>query len=543
MQRPEQNGTNGGISPNYLNYTFHIRSGLKFANGDPLTAWDVYASYVRSLLFVQGSPGTPDWIIAQDLLPGGGFAPNATSYYNITNAITVDNITQTVTFHLLKPDSAFLDYVADPLGGAIMDYDWLVAHGAGISFTSSGFAAYSNQSNEVDYNNYVRYNAMGSGPYMIKSYLIGQAITLLPNPYYSPIQGVPGYNHTANDTVYIQWEKDPSTALLIAESGQTDITDNLPNYDYPVMAHLAAEGKMKITYFPTLTIDWWQFNFNVNGTLLSTLGTGYHIPQYYFTNLDVRRAFAYAFNYTNYINNIIGNSKYSAYFAFHYTGGIPYGMPGYLNTTQLEERGAIVPVYNLTIARQYLLESGLYNMSVNMPIEVDAGDPVNFAAAEDWANTIHSIDSNIVITPMYEQNLMEYLVPDQNPFPIYLAGWAPDYPFPSDYMIPMYQSNGFFGSASGWNSTVLTLNGHANQAKEDSLLNEYLAEAQNTGNATLALSLYDKAEVLAVNLTFYTYTEQINEYWFYSPNLHGVQYEENPIYGGGMDTIYIYLSK
>jgi hypothetical protein len=84
-------------------------------------------SFVRSLLFVQGAPGTPDWIIAQDLLPGGGFAPglfkNGTALYsNITRALTYDNVTQSITFHLLKPDPAFLYYLADPLGASIQDY-------------------------------------------------------------------------------------------------------------------------------------------------------------------------------------------------------------------------------------------------------------------------------------------------------------------------------------------------------------------------------------------------------------------------------------
>ena len=49
--------SNGGISPDYTSYTFHIRSGLKFSNGDPLTAYDVYYSIVRALLF-RGSTGS-----------------------------------------------------------------------------------------------------------------------------------------------------------------------------------------------------------------------------------------------------------------------------------------------------------------------------------------------------------------------------------------------------------------------------------------------------------------------------------------------------
>jgi ABC-type transport system substrate-binding protein len=536
---------NGEISANYLNYTFHIRAGLKFANGDPVTAWDAYTSYIRTLLFVVGTPGTADWILAQSLLPGGGFAPNATSYQNITSAITVDNTTQTVTFHLLKPDPAFFDYLVDSLGASIMDYSWLVAHGAGITFTPAGFAAYSNQGNEVDYNTYVQYNAIGSGPYMIKNYLPGQSITLVPNPYYTPISGIPGYSHAANNTIYIQWEKDAGTGLLIAESGLTDIITGIeiPTSDYPTFLHLESEGKLNISVYPSLAVYWFQFNFDVNTTMLSSLGSGYSIPQYYFTNLDMRRAWAYAFNYTNYVNNLLGNSKYGGDFGFHYTGIIPLGMSGYMNSTELQQAGANVPVYNLTIAKQYLEASGEYNTSINIPIIVWAGDQIYFAAAQSWATTMNTLDPNIHASALYLEipQLLAYMVPDQNPMPVCFLEWGPDYAFPSDYVVPMYQENGFAGVANGWNPQILNLSGQPNQANEDALMNQYIADAQSTGNATLALKYYDQAEVLGVNLTFYTYLHQANRMWFFSTAIHGMQYEENPIYGGLV--IYCYLTK
>ena len=536
---------NGGISTNYLNYTFDIRSGLKFANGDPLTAWDVYTSIIKDLLFVTGTPGTPDWIIAQSLLPGGGYAAGAESYQNVTNAISVDNTTQTVTFHLLKQDPAFFEYLADPMGGSIIDYSWFAAHGAGITFTPTGFAAYMNQANEVDYNNYIRYNAMGSGPYMVKTYLIGQSVLLAPNPYYTPIPGIPGYNHTANDTIYMQWEKDAATALLIAESGQTDIVSGLSSYDYPILAHLQSEGKINIRCFPTLCIYWYSFNLGINTTLLSTLGSGYSVPQYYFANQDVRRAWADAVNTTNYLANLLGNAKYGANFAATLAGMIPKGMSGYMNVSQLQQGGAVVPTYNLAIAKQYLEESGMYNQSVNIPIIVWAGDATDFAAAEDWATTMNSIDPNIHASALYMEwsEMYGFLVAYQNPMPISILNWLPDFPFPSDYLIPMYSETGYYSSPFGDTPQVLAAAGQSNQANEDSLLNQYIAEAQSTGNVTLALSLYDKADMIGVNLTLCTCVYQTNNLQFFSSTIQGVQYEENAIYNGGADMIFIYLSK
>jgi ABC-type transport system substrate-binding protein len=532
---------NGGISTNYLNYTFTIRPGLKFANGDPLTAWDAYTSFIRTLLFVADTPGTAGWILGQDLLPGGGYASNATSYQNVTSAITVDNATQSITFHLLKPDPAFLGYLSNSFGSAILDYSWLVAHGAGITFTPAGFAAYITEGNEGNYNTYVQNNVMGSGAYMVKNYIIGQSVTLAPNPYYTPIAGVPGYNHVANDTIFIQWEKDPSTALLIAENGLTDLIEDLPTSDYPIMAHLESEGKIKVDTFQTLDLFYYAFNFDINTTMLSSLGTGFTVPQYYFANLDVRRAFAYAFNYTNYLDNIIGNSKYGADFGFHYTGFLCQGLAGYMSTAQLQQAGAVVPYYNLTIAKQYMEESGLYNVTINIPILVYAGDPINFAGANMWGAALNAIDPNIHASAAYIEidQIIGDMVTNQNPMPICILDWTPDFPFPSANMIPMYQEAGWSGAANGYNPQLLASVGQTNASNEDALMNQYIADGENTGNASLAIKYYDEAEVLAINLTFYTYLYQVNQLWYYSPSIHDIQLY--PIYGG--EIALMYLSK
>ncbi|MGC8630218.1 MAG: ABC transporter substrate-binding protein [Thermoplasmata archaeon] len=538
---------NGGISSNYLNYTFHIRTGLKFSNGDPLTAWDVYASIVRSLLFVQGSPGTPDWIIAQDLLPGGGYATglytNGTALYdNITNAITVNNATQTVTFHLLKIDPAFLDYLANPQCAAIMDYSWLVSHGAGITFTPAGFLAYTSEGNEVNFNNYIRYNTMGSGPYMIKSYLIGQSVSLAPNPYYTPIPGVPGFDHAANDTIYIQWEKDTSTALLIAETGQTDVVDGLPNNDYIILEHLATEGKLKITTFPTIGIYYFTFNWDINTTMMQIeFGSQYHVPAHYFANQMVRKAFAYAFNDTNYLNNIFGNDIYGEDFGFAYAGVIPNGMPGYVPISKEQN----VPYFNITLAKQYMMDSGLYNTSVNLPLVVFAGDPIDFAAAGMWAQSIELMDPNIQVTPEYVLGnaVMGDMYPGQNPLPIYMLTWFPDFPYPSDYINSLYLQGGWNPLGNSWNYTNLVSWGYGQEAQEFQNMTNLILKADNEGNETLALQYFDQAQQIAINMSLLVYTVDLTGHWVYSPVLQGFSNEENPMYASGGDLLYIYLSK
>ncbi|MGC8701310.1 MAG: ABC transporter substrate-binding protein, partial [Thermoplasmata archaeon] len=206
------------------------------------------------------------------------------------------NATQSITFHLIKPDLAFLTKVADPEGTDIVDWNWLVQHGAGINFTPLGFEQYMNYSSSQNYNTYIQWNTMGSGPYMIETYVPAQDIILKPNPNFVPIPGIPGYDHIQNNTIEIEWIKDPSTEYMMLESGDADIytgINDLPANWYPILSKMESEGKLNIYEFPTMTDYNFAFNFDINTTMLSSLGSQYHIPPYYFQNLLVRRAFAY----------------------------------------------------------------------------------------------------------------------------------------------------------------------------------------------------------------------------------------------------------
>ncbi len=540
---------NGGISPDGLNYTFYIRSGLKFSNGDPLTVYDAYTSFVRALLFMLGSPGTPDWILGQDLLPGGGWLPGAVSYQNITAAITYNNATQSITFHLLKPDPAFLTYMADALF-PIMDYNWLVQNGAGITFTPAGFQSYINYSYESNYNTYIRWHAMGSGPYEIETMLLGQSITLVPNPNFTPIPGVPGYSKVPNNTVYIEWVKDPSTEYLMLTNQEADVYScpgllGLPYNWYPTASKLESEGKLSVYEFPSMTTGGFAFNFDINTTMMASFGSQFHVPPTYFQNLDVRRAFAYAFNYTDYIDQIVGNSVYGANFSFHTTGYIPYGMPGYESESLMKSLGVNVPYFNLTLAKEYMMESGMYNVSVNIPVVVYAGDPVDYAAASMWAQNMQIVDKNIVMTPIYTtfSQWIGYQVEGANPMPIYVTTWIPDYPYPSDIVGAFYAQGGTYPIGSGLNPDTFNSSGNTDEAAQIALMNQYIQMGENTANSTLSIHYYDLAQNIAVNLTFYVYARQLNWIWYFSPYLQGMQFEENPMIGGGGAILFFYLSK
>src|SRR5439155_56208 len=154
--------SNGEITGSNTTYTFHLRPDVAFSNGDPITAYDVWYSTIRSMLFQGGEPGTADWIISQYLIPRnppGIFTPfepivnktnKAAAFTAISRSVTYDNGTNTVTFHLVgpTPPSLFFTAISDPLGMGILDAAWLKSVGADITFTPDGFLAYEDQSKE-----------------------------------------------------------------------------------------------------------------------------------------------------------------------------------------------------------------------------------------------------------------------------------------------------------------------------------------------------------------------------------------------------------
>jgi ABC-type transport system substrate-binding protein len=92
------------ISRDGLTYTFHLRPGVKFQNGDPLTAEDVVYSIERAK-----SKGIP--LVSQRLT-------------NIASVDAPDALTAVI--HLKQPDGTFVYTIADPsgVGVSILDHKY-----------------------------------------------------------------------------------------------------------------------------------------------------------------------------------------------------------------------------------------------------------------------------------------------------------------------------------------------------------------------------------------------------------------------------------
>jgi ABC-type transport system substrate-binding protein len=315
----------------------------------------------------------------------------------------------------------------------------------------------------------------------------------------------------------------------------------------PLIKSQEAAGKCDIYEVSnTMSCFFYVFNANVSTSMAATF-PGSSMPPHYFANTKVREAFAYAFNYTDYIDRILGNTVYGATFGNPYAGVIVKGLPDYVPPSELQG----VPTYNLTYATQLMEESGEGNITVNIPMIITSGDTVDYAGAEMWAAALHQMDSNITVTPTYQEFVTqigeEY--PGQNPMPVYYLGWIADYPLPSDFVNAMYFQSGTYEASLGFSTNFLNVTcGQPLEAAQYLQMNKLIEDANAASfvNATLAAQLYKQAEQIAINLYLYVYLNQPNVFWFVKPYMtgyNGIQSQENPQIGGALDSIYYWWLK
>ena len=345
-------------------------------------------------------------------------------------------------------------------------------------------------------------------------------------------------------------------AYQLFASGQGDIVTLLPPPYYktintglvPNQAHI--EGP-----FPTITEFFVVFNVNIATSLISTdIGPGYSIPSDYFANPLVREAFAYAFNYTQYVDQILGNKKYGFNFGSPYCGVIVKGLPYYVPPTGLPG----CPTYDLAKAKSLLYQSGEYNTSVKIPIVVPTGDDTDFLAAQVLSAALAFIDSNIVMTPVSItfHNIIGYSTPGANPMPIYFLGWIADYPYPSDYTDAMYLEKGTYPGPNGWDQTYLNGLAAAHpteaalyraQASAFANLTANITAADTATSAATAAADYAVAEQWGVLLYMYVYTYQATGFWitstFIHPHNNDWGFQENPTIGAGADSAFFWWTK
>lgn len=262
--------TSWDVSTDGLNYTFHLRENVKFADGSDFTANDVYASFKRILIW--GAPTTGvDWIINQNL-----------DKTNIPGALWVKDA-HTIQMNLTQPYAGFLKTLGTVEPSAIMSAAWISAH------------AEDRPANTGEVNEYIQTHSMGTAPYVLDSWAKGTEMVLVKNEHYWR-----GWTGTEPTKIVLKFTTDASSRVEAVRTKAADIADlPLTNVaDVKGIAGVVAQG---------------------NDTVKSEL-VAINVTNPDFVDPQVRQALSWAFDY----NGTIANA-YAGY-ASLLPGPIPKGM-------------------------------------------------------------------------------------------------------------------------------------------------------------------------------------------------------------------------
>jgi ABC-type transport system substrate-binding protein len=189
------------MSKDGMTWTFTIRKGVKFHEGQELKPSDVKYSFMR--LMLNGGGSTPAWLVDEPFFgvgiadatlmidPEGGLADNREELLKVApdklkvpcdfldKAITVDEAAGTVTMKLAQPWAPFLPTIANGWG-SIMSQEWVVANGGWSGKCEDWANYYSIPDSESPFTPI----ANGTGPYKLSHWKQGEEIALTRNDAY-----------------------------------------------------------------------------------------------------------------------------------------------------------------------------------------------------------------------------------------------------------------------------------------------------------------------------------------------------------------------
>ena len=212
------------ISDDGLEYTFHLRQGVKFHNGNDFTAEDVAYTFHR-MLTVEGGVNTEfiDQIKGADELLAG-------ETDTLEGVEVVDDYTIKVT--LKEPFAGFLASISSP---GVSIYDSEATEAAGDQFGMDPAVT------------------VGTGPYEFSSWSFNNQLVLTRNEdYWKGASGLPG--------VVIKIIPDTETQSMMFESGELDILDL--DYAADSADRFTETYPDQIVQGPRVGIVYFTMNFN-----------------------------------------------------------------------------------------------------------------------------------------------------------------------------------------------------------------------------------------------------------------------------------------
>jgi peptide/nickel transport system substrate-binding protein len=304
------------VSTDGLTYTFQLRQGVTFSNGDPVNSYVFWYSMYRAVIMNQfGS-----YLVTVAMNATGVTASMVNQYTAVIPPQSLIQIMQTPTNAIVAPDPyTLILHLAHPFAAFLATLTQSNAFAVDPVVVSANGGVVAGQTN-----NWMSSNAVGNGPFMVEQYQPNNQLSLARNPKYwggvSDVQPTPRI-----DRLIIRYVPN---ALTRVEDVQRE-SAQIAYVDPTLVAQAVSAGGL---YVPNI------------GPMPVVNVFAFDTHKFPFNNTLVREAVVHAVNYTAALQEFHG-------FGMSFVGPDPIGTVGYNSNLQPYS-------YNLTLARQLLAQAG-----------------------------------------------------------------------------------------------------------------------------------------------------------------------------------------
>jgi peptide/nickel transport system substrate-binding protein len=458
------------VSEDGLTYVFQIREGIKFHEGQDLDAEDVAYSFQRGLL--QGGSWSPFWLFTEAFYGAGIY--DVTELVDPSGALvddregvqaadpelllaaceqTMEAIEVTgdneVTMTLVQPWGPLLATMAGSWG-SIIDKGWSIEQGAWDGDCSTWQDYYWVDETTSP----LRDVTNGTGPFILDHWTPGEEVVMVANEDYwltEPLwEGGPSGAPTLKRIVTLEVDE-WGTRFAMAQAGDADLVSvprenvvqidplvsekctyiDVGEWDCQITENPAGPFRLWIGYPLTSRTDiYFTFNLNVEGGnpfIGSGELDGNGIPPDFFSDVHMRKAFNYCFDFDAYIQDALVGEAVQNY------GPINKGLIGY------QEDGPHYYFDTDKCAEELELawDGEVWEKGFRMQVGFNTGNVTRQTISSIFQATMMDIDEKFQVEivglpwPSFLSNVRN------SRMPIFTSGWGEDIHDPHNWVQPM----------------------------------------------------------------------------------------------------------
>jgi peptide/nickel transport system substrate-binding protein len=550
------------VSPDGKTYTFKIRTGVKFHNGDVLTPDDVAFTFQRGLL--QGGTASPQWLLTEPFLgvgmddvsllvdPNGGLyddqekmkAADAATLKaacdKVQGAIVADDTAGTVTMTLAQPWGPFLATIANNWG-SIMDKKWVADNKGwdGSCDTWQNFYAVTSE------NDPFTSITNGTGPYKLDHWTKGEEIVLVSNPDYwrtTPAWEGGPTGPAKLSRVVIKNVNEFGTRFAMFQAGDADSLVVGSQADYTQVDPFVGEecdynattggfdackpvgdgsGPFRVYKgFPQVIHTDVFFNYAIatpdgsNNYIGSGKLDGNGIPADFFNDEHVRKAFNYCFDWDTFIKDVMVGEGVQ-------TLTIPVaGMPGFdLNAPHYTYDAAKCTDEFKASTLKSKDGKSLWDTGFRFQAIYNQGNTSRQSVAEILAADLSSVNPKFVVETLGLPWPAFLQAQRAKTLPIFISGWLEDIHDPHNWYQPYL--TGTYGRRQSLPADMV--------AKYKELLDKGVSETDPAKRAAIYAQVnqmqYDNPSlILLATATGRRYEQRWVEGYYYNPIYSGLYF-------------------